>query len=102
MNGDFTLEITQAVTCQDMGILVTTRGYAQGEEVSLTIGEKNASKDTNVKLKGIVDADGKVRMRWPAMGCTDHVPSPLLGGDGDETKAEDRMPAGVKHKMPWT
>ena len=87
MSGDFSREITEAVTCQDIGVLVTTRGYAEGEDVNVTVGEKNGTKERDVKLYGKVDADGKVRISWPAMGCVDNVPTPLLGGSTEQAPA---------------
>ena len=78
MDIDFQRVLKRGVECQDVGLLVATRGYAPGEEVSLVIGAKNGSKEYDTKLYGKVDEDGKVRIRWPAMGCVDHVPTPLL------------------------
>ena len=78
MDIDFQRVLKRGVECQDVGLLVATRGYAPGEEVSLVIGAKNGSKEYDTKLYGKVDEDGKVRIRWPTMGCVDHVPTPLL------------------------
>ena len=89
MSGDFSHAITEAVTCQDIGVLVTTRGYAEGEDVNVSIGEKNGPKERDVTLYGKVDADGKVRIPWPAMGCVDDKPTPLLGGSAKRTPAVD-------------
>ena len=101
MSGDFSREITEAVTCQDIGVLVTTRGYAEGEDVNVTVGEKNGSKERDVTLYGKVDADGKVRILWPAMGCVDNEPTPLLGGSAKQTSAVDAPRSSkrrTKHK----
>lgn len=89
MDGDFKHELQTAVTCQDVGVLVTTRGYATGDDVRLTVGVENGSKDDDVVLHGKVDADGKARVRWPAMGCEDHVPTPMLERTPDKAMADD-------------
>ena len=89
MNGDFSRQITEAVTCQDIGVLVTTRGYAEGEDIDLTISEKNGLKERDVKLYGKVDADGKARVKWPAMGCVDGMPTPRQSGSTEKAPAVD-------------
>ena len=110
MDMDFKRELKTAVQCQDMGILVTTRGYAEGEDVSVTLGVKNGSKDHDVKLHAKVDADGKARVRWPAMGCVDHMPTPLLESLVDkeerpaavsagETQAKAKTKAAPRHRQ---
>ena len=89
MSGDFSREITEAVTCQDIGVLVTTRGYAEGEEINVTVGEKHGSTEHDVTLYGKVDADGQARIPWPAMGCVENMPTPLLGGSAEPAPAVD-------------
>lgn len=79
MNHDFSREIDTAVTCQDIGILVTTQGYAPGDDIQVTVGSTDdEGQAQKVKLHGTVDADGKARVHWPAMGCLDDVATPLL------------------------
>jgi hypothetical protein len=101
MDIDFQRVLKRGVECQDVGLLVATRGYAPGEEVSLVIGAKNGSKEYDTKLYGKVDDDGKVRIRWPAMGCVDHVPTPLLQSMKSRPEpeiAEAAVPAQAKGK----
>lgn len=98
MNGDFSRQITEAVTCQDIGVLVTTRGYAEGEDIHITVGEQHGSKERDVELVGKVEADGKARVKWPAMGCVDNMPTPLLGGSTEKAPAAD-SPRSPKKKV---
>lgn len=100
MDMNFQRELKSAVQCRDIGILVTTRGYAEGEDVSLTIGEKNGGKEHDVKLHAKVDADGKARVRWPAMGCVDHMPTPLIEQVTQRQKSEATDPAPGKTSRP--
>ena len=98
MDIDFQRVLKRGVECQDVGLLVATRGYAPGEEVSLVIGAKNGSKEYDTKLYGKVDEDGKVRIRWPAMGCVDHVPTPLLQSIKSRPEPEAAVPTQAKGK----
>ena len=98
MDIDFQRVLKRGVECQDVGLLVATRGYAPGEEVSLVIGAKNGSKEYDTKLYGKVDEDGKVRIRWPAMGCVDHVPTPLL--QSMKTRPEPEVAEVTKAAVP--
>ena len=100
MDMDFQRELKSAVQCQDVGILVTTRGYAEGEDVNVTLGVKNGSKDHDVKLHAKVDADGKARVRWPAMGCVDHMPTPLIEQVTQSQKSEATDPAPGNRSRP--
>ena len=95
MDIDFQRELKPGVECQDVGILVTTRGYAPGEEVSLVIGEENGSKEYDTRLYGKVDEDGKARIRWLAMGCVDHMPTPLLQSMKSQPEPEVAEEAGA-------
>lgn len=77
MSPDFSQEITTAVTCQDIGILVTTQGYAPGDPVTVTVSSTDdGEKVRDVALHGTVDAHGMARVSWPAMGCLDQVAEP--------------------------
>lgn len=98
MSGDFTRQITEAVTCQDIGVLVTTRGYAEGEDIHITVGEQHGPKERDVELVGKVEADGKARVKWPAMGCVDNMPTPLLGGSTEKAPAAD-SPRSSRKKL---
>lgn len=100
MDMDFKREIKNAVQCQDVGLLVTTRGYAEGEDVNVTLGVKNGSTEHDVKLHAKVDTDGKARVRWPAMGCVDHMPTPLIEQVTQTQKSESTDPAPGKTSRP--
>ena len=62
--------ITQAPHCRDIGLLITTQGYAPGDVVQVTVGIKNLA-EYEVSLSGTVNADGKVRVTLPASACED-------------------------------
>ena len=65
---DFSRPITQAPHCRDIGLLITTQGYAPGDVVHVTVGVKNLA-EYEVSFSGTVDADGKVRVHVPASAC---------------------------------
>ena len=67
---DFSRPITQAPHCRDIGLLITTQGYAPGDVVQVTVGIKNLA-EYEVSLSGTVNADGKVRVTLPASACED-------------------------------
>ena len=60
--------ITQAPHCRDIGLLITTQGYAPGDVVQVTVGVKNLA-EYEVSFSGTVGADGKVRIPVPASTC---------------------------------
>ena len=65
---DFSRPITQAPHCRNIGLLITTQGYAPGDVVQVTVGVKNLA-EYEVSFSGTVDADGKVRVPVPASAC---------------------------------
>ena len=67
---DFSRPITQAPHCRDIGLLITTQGYAPGDVVQVTVGVKNLA-EYEVSFSGTVEADGKVRVPVPASACED-------------------------------
>ena len=98
MTGDFTQQITEAVSCQNIGILVTTRGYAEGEDIHVTVGKEHRGKKRDVHLHGQVDADGQARIPWPAMGCEDN-PASSAPADDETHEIREHAPAKAsKHK----
>ena len=96
MTGDFTQQITEAVSCQNIGILVTTRGYAEGEDIRVTVGKEHRGKKQDVHLHGQVDADGQARIPWPAMGCEDNPASSAPADDETDETDETRGHASDK------
>ena len=91
-------ETPQAPSAPAIGVLVATRGYAEGEDIHITVGEQHGSKERDVELVGKVEADGKARVKWPAMGCVDNMPTPLLGGSTEQAPAAD-SPRSPKKKV---
>ena len=65
---DFQRPIEQTVNCQTIGLIVTTRGYVQGETVRVTLIDKDNPRFEQA-LYGTVDADSKARIRWENGGC---------------------------------
>lgn len=80
MNADFSQALENASSTDFVGILVGTKGYEEGEEISLTIDEVNGEEKAFV-LKGKVQADGFARI---LLDLAEKKASPrdvLTGGD---------------------
>lgn len=65
---DFKRTIEQTANCQSIGLIVSTRGYEQGETVRVTLIDKDNPRFEQA-LYGTVDADSKARIRWENGGC---------------------------------
>lgn len=85
MNADFSQALENAGSTDAVGILIGTKGYKEGEEISVTIDEVNGEEKAFV-LKGKVQADGFARILLD-LAEKKGSPRDLLTGSDDVSRS---------------
>ncbi|MFI5444419.1 hypothetical protein [Polaromonas sp. UC242_47] len=80
MNADFSQALENAGSTDSVGILIGTKGYKEGEEISVTIDEVDGEEKA-VVLKGKVQADGFARILFDLAEKKGSPRDLLTGGD---------------------